>query len=47
MEIILLIIAVIFILWIAKKLDDSIMYSLASIVGSKKEMWVLLYFGFW
>ncbi len=48
MEIILLIIAVIFILWIVKKLDDSIMYSLASIVGSKKRdvgvviFWILV-----
>jgi hypothetical protein len=35
-------------LWIAKKLDDSIMYSLASIVGSKKRdvgvviFWILV-----
>ena len=48
MEIILLIIGLIFIFWIIKKLDDSIMYSLASIVGSKKRdvgvviFWILV-----
>ena len=48
MEIILLIIGVIFILWILKKMDDQIMYSLASIVGSKKRdvgvviFWILV-----
>lgn len=48
MEIILLIVGVIFIFWIAKKMDDQIMYSLASIVGSKKRdvgvviFWILV-----
>ena len=48
MEIILLIIALIFIFWIIKKLDDKMMYSLASIVGAKKRdvgvviFWILV-----